>query len=276
MLKQRWCGKVAWIAGMAAISALLVGCDGSINFSDSGAIEGSRNLDIFRGYAVNAEMVQEDPDRTEQRRTMVAQGARMANVDLDGKFLATLKNNPHFSQVVVNTMTVPDPRSSNADAVEIANVEFLVDQSTQMQLRFLVPERRMLGFVRLNKLPTLIQVHAHRDGHELRTSASDLEVLLSALNRDQSDFVHQIQAQWKDPTPAPVPMVTVPSIEGLCATGIEDKVKAAGLVPQEATLGGPVDKDAAAMGCAYRQSPTAGESVPKGSTLSYRVWIEGS
>ena len=69
-------------------------------------------------------------------------------------------------------------------------------------------------------------------------------------------------------------IVTVPAIDGRC-DDVDNIVKAAGLEPKRVDVHGPDDKDAAGIGCAYRQDPKAGESVPKGSTLTYRSWFEG-
>ena len=53
-------------------------------------------------------------------------------------------------------------------------------------------------------------------------------------------------------------------------------LRAAGLRPKATDVHGPVDADAASIGCAYRQSPKAGTRVPRGSTVRYRSWFEAS
>lgn len=67
--------------------------------------------------------------------------------------------------------------------------------------------------------------------------------------------------------------VIVPMIDGNCKDP-DAEIIAAGLKPKRIDIFGPVDEDAAGIGCAYRQTPKAGESVPKGSTLEYRSWYE--
>lgn len=75
-------------------------------------------------------------------------------------------------------------------------------------------------------------------------------------------------------SPPPVPMVTVPDLQGKCHSDIDEAIKAAGLVPHHIDVNGPDEPDAASIGCAYRQKPAAGTQVPRGSELSYRSWSE--
>lgn len=69
------------------------------------------------------------------------------------------------------------------------------------------------------------------------------------------------------------PHVIAPMINGNCENP-DEVIIAAGLKPKRIDIHGPEDEDADRIGCAYRQTPKAGESVPKGSTLEYRAWFE--
>lgn len=69
--------------------------------------------------------------------------------------------------------------------------------------------------------------------------------------------------------------VTVPKIDGNCSNA-EEIIKSFGLEPNGIYIHGPIDEDAAGIGCAYRQDPKAGTLVPKGSTVTYRFWSEAS
>ena len=73
---------------------------------------------------------------------------------------------------------------------------------------------------------------------------------------------------------AAAPTVTVPDLDGKCFDDIDRTLRAAGLRAKATDVHGPVDADAASMGCAYRQSPKAGARVPRGSTVRYRSWYE--
>ena len=75
---------------------------------------------------------------------------------------------------------------------------------------------------------------------------------------------------------AAAPTVTVPDLDGKCFGDIDRTLRAAGLRPKATDVHGPVDADAAYIGCAYRQSPKAGTRVPRGSTVRYRSWFEAS
>ena len=70
--------------------------------------------------------------------------------------------------------------------------------------------------------------------------------------------------------------VIVPNIVDGCKDNVNTIIRAAGLKPKRIDIHGPVDHDAAGIGCPYRQNPKAGSSVPKGSTVSYRIWYEAS
>ncbi|NRT58009.1 beta-lactam-binding protein with PASTA domain [Leptothrix sp. C29] len=75
-------------------------------------------------------------------------------------------------------------------------------------------------------------------------------------------------------SPAAAPSVVVPDLNDKCFGDIDRTLRAAGLKPKTTAVHGPVDADAAPIGCAYRQSPKAGTRVPRGSTVRYRSWYE--
>ncbi|TLM69414.1 MAG: PASTA domain-containing protein, partial [Actinobacteria bacterium] len=71
-----------------------------------------------------------------------------------------------------------------------------------------------------------------------------------------------------------VVMVRVPDIRGLYGDAADKKLRAAGLVPKEVSIHGPIEPDAAGIGQAYHVRPAVGTLVPKGSTVSYHSWWE--
>ena len=76
------------------------------------------------------------------------------------------------------------------------------------------------------------------------------------------------------PEPTPTSnLKVVPLIDGNCEdpAGV---IKAAGLVPKLMQIHGPIDRDAAGIGCAYRQDPPPGTAVQPGSEVTYRAWWE--
>ena len=88
----------------------------------------------------------------------------------------------------------------------------------------------------------------------------------NAYDRERPGAIvnYQQLEEWKDwckkgktPKASAGNMVAVPQIDGNCEN--PDKVlKAAGLKPKRINVHGPVDQDAAGVGCAYRQNPKAG------------------
>ena len=68
--------------------------------------------------------------------------------------------------------------------------------------------------------------------------------------------------------------VAVPNIKGECVNA-QKLIKAAGFKAKRISVHGPIDPDAAEIGCPYRQDPKAGTLVKKGSTVKFREWYEG-
>lgn len=68
--------------------------------------------------------------------------------------------------------------------------------------------------------------------------------------------------------------VVVPDITLDCSIDTDKLLKKLGLVPKRKAIHGPIDKDAAEIGCPYRQNPKAGTIVKKGSKVTYRGWWE--
>lgn len=71
-------------------------------------------------------------------------------------------------------------------------------------------------------------------------------------------------------------LVEVPDIVTNCPDEPEKILEAAQLNAHREVVDGPVEEDHSGIGCPYRQSPEAGSKVQAGSTVTYRVWIEGS
>ena len=69
-------------------------------------------------------------------------------------------------------------------------------------------------------------------------------------------------------------MVRVPNIQGMCGKDADTLLRRVGLKPKGIPIHGPIESDAADIGCAYRQKPRAGTLVPKGTTVTYHYWWE--
>lgn len=70
--------------------------------------------------------------------------------------------------------------------------------------------------------------------------------------------------------------VRVPDLTSSCPENPEKVLEALGLKSNREDIHGPIDSDAASIGCPYRQKPAAGTLVNKGATVSYRSWWEAS
>lgn len=70
--------------------------------------------------------------------------------------------------------------------------------------------------------------------------------------------------------------VRVPDLSSDCQQNPEKALEILGLKSNHESIHGPIDSDAGSIGCAYRQNPTPGTLVNKGSTVSFRSWWEGS
>lgn len=68
--------------------------------------------------------------------------------------------------------------------------------------------------------------------------------------------------------------VIVPDITQDCSIDADKLIRKSGLVPKRIPIHGPIDEDAARIGCPYRQNPKAGTTVKKGSKVTYRSWWE--
>jgi beta-lactam-binding protein with PASTA domain len=69
-------------------------------------------------------------------------------------------------------------------------------------------------------------------------------------------------------------LVTVPDVLGKYYDEAATALTAAGLEAVEVSVHGPIDEDAGEIGLIYRQTPKAGEKVPKGTKVELRYWWE--
>lgn len=111
------------------------------------------------------------------------------------------------------------------------------------------------------------------------SSTNTQYVVTKAISWVNSSYCLELRKRAPPPPPSPPPapkpeMKTVPQVDGNCKD-TDEVIRAAGLVPKETQVHGPVDTDASSMGCAYRQDPPAGTVVKAGSVVSYRDWWEG-
>jgi len=159
----------------------LAGCDVTVNLTETGAITSMSNGDVFRGLAFELEQIGEDPATTNRRRDVYELMASKMGVDISKNFVKTLQSNPHFSSVEVHSQAF----SPGQETINIATVRFVVDSGPTVALTFWVPDKRMLGFVHLNRLPYLksAEVQDHGQRLPLRKGATDL--MLAAVGNDQ-------------------------------------------------------------------------------------------
>jgi hypothetical protein len=69
-------------------------------------------------------------------------------------------------------------------------------------------------------------------------------------------------------------LVAVPDVLGKYYDEAATALTAAGLEAVEVSVHGPIDEDAGEIGLIYRQTPKAGEKVPKGTKVELRYWWE--
>jgi hypothetical protein len=68
--------------------------------------------------------------------------------------------------------------------------------------------------------------------------------------------------------------VAVPDVIGMWPNDAGAALRAAGLIPSEVSVHGPMDEDAGDIGVVYRQTPAAGSQVAEGTTVEIRYWWE--
>jgi hypothetical protein len=102
------------------------------------------------------------------------------------------------------------------------------------------------------------------------------QALLGTLKRNGECWENEktkICAWASNVTSADEGKVIVPDVTD-CSLDADKILKKSGLVPKRIQVHGPIDKDAADIGCPYRQQPKAGTSVKKGTKVTYRSWWE--
>lgn len=176
-----------WCMG-AAMIMLIAGCDGSINFTIDGAVKHSTNGELFRGAAFNRETIDEAPERSKSRRDLYEFVADKAGVDTKRNFLETLRANPHYSDVVITSKPLA-PGNETVDAIQ---VKFEVDKQVHVAINFFQPEKRVLGPLRLNKLPILDSIAISMNGSPIRTTDGDEILLARILSSEADDFSNRL------------------------------------------------------------------------------------
>ncbi len=75
-----------------------------------------------------------------------------------------------------------------------------------------------------------------------------------------------------------VEMVKVPNVLGMYSDDAAAKLRSVGLKVKDVSIHGPLDSDAFSqdIGEVYRQTPKAGSTVPRGTTVEIRSWWEAS
>ena len=107
-----------------------------------------------------------------------------------------------------------------------------------------------------------------------RGVSSSPEEALRLLNEwHDSERCQPMRTPMPKPPPKVRPTVVVPQIDGVCRDPKQELINAH-LVPDVITLtGNPNEPDAGKAGCAYRQNPAPGTSVPEGSKVTFRMWM---
>lgn len=107
--------------------------------------------------------------------------------------------------------------------------------------------------------------------HGSSSSAEDAMQMLTDWH--DSDRCTSLRMALPEVHPKVRPTVVVPQVDGVCKDQKQLLIDAH-LVPKQITLSGdPEEPDRGAVGCAYRQSPAAGTSVPEGTEVTYRTWL---
>jgi hypothetical protein len=185
----------AMIACIASISVMLAACDGSLNFSDEGSVKNATIESIVRGLAQDHEQINEDENITNNRRTMLVMGASQVISDIKKNFPDALRSNPNFKNINVTGQRLL-PKNSDNETINKVNVTFDVQGGYQANIEFLVPEKVLIGPIRLNRLPILTDIYIIRDKISFKLFDDKAAILIGLLSTDKDLFKNKIDLQW--------------------------------------------------------------------------------
>lgn len=173
------------------LAAALTGCDGDVGFHGAaGAVESSSGRKLVRGLAAKNEMINEDEDKTKNRRNVVEAIAEREGLNLSDDLGDILKNNKLFDNVVFTNL-MKDVRGLPIYPVQ---VDFDINGGYHVQLQFLIEQMTMLGFVHLTKLPIFDKGSIKHGEDALPISGLDLFTLL--LAGDQNALKSKSDKVW--------------------------------------------------------------------------------
>jgi hypothetical protein len=163
------------------LSIVLVGCDGRIGFGGAAsAVENSSGRKLARGLAISSESINEDPDKTENRRDLVESVAERQGLNLSDDLGEIIDENKHYRNVVFREVDA----GIQALPIAFVEVEFDVDGDYNVQLRFLIEQTTMLGFIHLSKLPAFTSGKVMKGEVVVPIISMDLFTLLLSKNQD--------------------------------------------------------------------------------------------
>lgn len=121
-------------------------------------------------------------------------------------------------------------------------------------------------------IPMLINEKINDKLYPHGSGSSAEEAMQKLTDWHDSDRCKSLRMAIPEERPKIRPTVVVPQVDGVCKD-IKQVLINVHLVPKQISLtGDPGEPDQGAAGCAYRQSPAAGTSVPEGTEVTYRTW----
>ena len=175
------------------LSVSLAACDGSINFTDEGSVKNASVKEIFRGLAQDQEMINEDPKLTENRRSAYVVAANRTGVNTKKKLMDAIYDNPNYSDVNITGHRMP----GNDETMDIVEISFKVMNEFNVKINFLVPEKKIAGPLRLNKLPIMNSINTTTNDDQQINLGADAEVFAKMLNKNPDLLKMNIQRRWK-------------------------------------------------------------------------------
>lgn len=179
------------IFSVVFLCTILVGCDGRIGFGDAAtAIENSSGRKLVRGLAVRSESINEDPDRTENRRDFAESVAERQGLNLSDDLGEILSGNNNYRNIVFRDLA----SGKEGFPVAMVEVEFDMEGDYNVRLRFLIEQTTMLEFIHLSKLPVFNTGKVMKEDVDVPLISEDLLMLL--LSKNQNALKDHIDKRW--------------------------------------------------------------------------------
>ena len=173
-----------------ALSAL-TGCDGDVGFHGvEGALERTSGRKLIRGLADQAQQINEDEERTKSRRNAVEAIAERNSLNLSDNLGDILKDNKFYHNIVFTNLMKDVPGLPGYPV----QVEFGIDGGYHVQLRFIVVQMTMLGFVHLTRLP-IFESGSIKNGDDV-LPIQPVELFTLVLAEDQNALKARSDQVW--------------------------------------------------------------------------------